>query len=149
MIDKFDIAWAAGFLEGEGAFGCRGHSVTVQVSQVQKEPLERLQAMFGGTLTRYTRINPRHSPWYFLQYTGPTARGLMMTLYVLMSPKRKGQIRKALGHWRAVGRSLKWREHCRRGHLLAGENIYQRSDRRRNCRACNAMRTPRNAVVQE
>jgi len=48
MIRTLDIAWVAGFLEGEGNFHADElRSVSISASQVQRAPLERLQALFG------------------------------------------------------------------------------------------------------
>lgn len=92
MISAIEIGWVAGFLEGEGSFtGWTG----VKAAQKQLEPLERLQALFGGSLSRHG--NDMHI-W---QLYGARARGLMMTLYSLMSPRRKEQIRKQLHFWKA------------------------------------------------
>lgn len=84
------IEWAAGFLEGEGTFEkCR-----VRASQKQKEPLTRLKKYFGGTIT----INAYDylEPIYRWNISGSRARGVMLTLYRLMSPRRQKQIRKGL-----------------------------------------------------
>lgn len=48
-----DYAWAAGFIDGEGHFGCRKtkfgtYQISIQVHQKGREPLDRLQAIFGG-----------------------------------------------------------------------------------------------------
>lgn len=91
-----DLAWAAGFLEGEGTFGFYSHSQSIRAPQVQREPLERLQRFFGGTVT--ARKNPYLNVW---TVCGPRARGVMLTLYVMMSPRRREQIKAALGGHRA------------------------------------------------
>jgi len=96
-----DLYWAAGFLEGEGSFSWGNRSV-VQVSakQVQAEPLERLSAMFGGKVyARTVRTSAgaeTRKPINAWSIHGVLARGVMMTLYKLMSPKRKAEIRRAL-----------------------------------------------------
>lgn len=51
-VSTLQLAWAAGFIEGEGSF-----SNTVTAAQVQKEPIERLHALFGGRI--YQRQNKR------------------------------------------------------------------------------------------
>ena len=45
-----DYAWAAGFFDGEGYVSItrRDDTIHVRVSQVEREPLERLKDMFGG-----------------------------------------------------------------------------------------------------
>jgi hypothetical protein len=96
-----DIGWIAGFIEGEGSFCGRRKShrtETVTVTQVQREPLERMTRLLGGTI----HSRPRHhsqpvgQPYYTWQASGARARGVMLTIFSLMSPRRKGQIRKAL-----------------------------------------------------
>jgi hypothetical protein len=55
-IAELDIAWAAGFIDGEGCFSIYRrrrrdrptYLVGVSVSQVKREPLDRLQSLFGG-----------------------------------------------------------------------------------------------------
>src|SRR5439155_26696382 len=53
-----DLEWAAGFLEGEGAFGAYGNPPRaryprVSASQVNPAPLLRLQQIFGGRIRQY------------------------------------------------------------------------------------------------
>ena len=103
-----DIAWAAGFLEGEGCFGrtggkCRGSGERINVGQRSMEPLERLLALFGGSirwqhqvtrnLIKQDGLSP-HMPYWGVY--GSRARGVMMTVYPFMSNRRKEAIRKAL-----------------------------------------------------
>ena len=92
-----DIGWAAGFLEGEGSFQ-RVKSESVRASQLQREPLNRLQQMFGGTIGSHKWYSNRRGPvsGFFWSCHGSRARGIMMTLYALMSPRRQEQIREAL-----------------------------------------------------
>lgn len=97
--DTKDLYWAAGFLEGEGSFrGGEGDSKVV-AAQVQKEPLERLKTLFGGSL--YLELknnkNSKHKDIWWWKTYGARARGIMMTLYSLMSPRRQAQIKSALG----------------------------------------------------
>jgi len=103
-----DLYWAAGFLEGEGCFshGSDG-TESVLASQVQREPLERLVAFFGGTI----KLRPQYDsdlegaiqagihsrqPLHTWRVTGGRARGVMLTLFALLSPKRKTEVLKAL-----------------------------------------------------
>jgi hypothetical protein len=97
-VKTLDLAWAAGFLEGEGSFGTtNGLSRTPHVTcpQVQREPLERLQQIFG--LGHIYRREGRIWTW---QQSGQHAAAIMMTIYTLMSPWRQEQIEKALEVWR-------------------------------------------------
>lgn len=130
-----DLAWAAGFLEGEGCFSNYGSPI-VTAAQVQREPLDRLSFMFGGNIT-YRKINGAagRSIWTWRTHAYRAAE-IMMTLYVPMSPKRKGEIEYALTRWRASrlmkrsGTGL-----CARGHPLDGYNAVKVNGYIR-CREC-------------
>lgn len=145
MITLRKIEWVAGFLEGEGSFqrgGSRGSTPVVSVMQVQREPLERLQALFGGSIRMWLRKNknPNHSDAARWQACGGKAAGLMMTLYPLMSPKRKEQISQALAAWRA-GRGEAYnslKTHCPMGHEYnEGNTFVRKGTGYRFCRTCN------------
>jgi hypothetical protein len=99
-----DLHWAAGFLEGEGSFGNGGAGIGMNASQVQKEPLEKLQRLFGGNLhLDNTSIkHPNHQNCWHWTLVGRAGAAIMMTLYVLMSTRRKQQIEKYLTVWKAT-----------------------------------------------
>lgn len=100
-----DLAWIAGFLEGEGSFSrTRGKSSGfIQVSQKDRESLERLQRFLGGTIFQIkpaTASAPladgrviTNGPIWGWQRHGPWARGIGMTIYSFMSKRRQRQIR--------------------------------------------------------
>ena len=90
-----DIAWAAGFLEGEGCFDKGNQSQRVGIFQVHKPPVERMQALFGGSLILKKRRNPKHSDVWKWSVCGQNARDIMSLVYTQMSPKRQAQIDKA------------------------------------------------------
>jgi hypothetical protein len=98
-----DIAWAAGFLEGEGSFYNSSHrtrpgSVATYVTAYQNnpEPLERMLSFFGGALHQRAPRPRSPNPVWVWRASGSRARGICMTLFSLMSGKRKKQIREAL-----------------------------------------------------
>src|SRR5467141_1088137 len=91
VTEQAKILWIAGFLEGEGTFDTPHGVPRCRATQVQRQPLTRLQYLAGGTLHRTNR-----GDWVWcLQGLG--ARGLMGTLRPFMSPKRRKQIRVARG----------------------------------------------------
>lgn len=49
--DSLDLAWAAGYLDGEGAFltGPNGRHAEITVHSVAPASVDKLQRMFGGT----------------------------------------------------------------------------------------------------
>lgn len=93
-----ELYWVAGFLEGEGNFALRGRKRTSPVAsacQVGLHPLERLQRIVGG------RIAPYNSTTHVWTLNENRTIQLAMTLYPLMSPKRKIQIQKVIEAWKA------------------------------------------------
>lgn len=141
MISLNDIRWAAGFLEGEGNFGFYSKHLRVAATQVQKEPLERLKRMFGGPIKpKHQSKNPRASRAWRWTFSNTKGVSLMMTLYDLMSTKRKAQISAALKAWKSIPRRPQYRTHCPKGHTYSVSNTYARKNGGRLCRKCCAER---------
>jgi hypothetical protein len=93
-----DLAWAAGFLEGEGNFSVNNRklpkksiSQVVRATQKNLEPLFRLQRLFGGTIT--TARKDGYGEW---RTYGGRARGIMLTMFTFLSAKKRADIRLAL-----------------------------------------------------
>ena len=101
-LSDFDKGWIVGFLEGEGSFVLhvtgneRQYSYPrIQVAQVQKEPIERLQRLLGGASHLRSKREPTHARcwmWYLTTDAGPTMRSMQEHF----SPKRQKQIQIAL-----------------------------------------------------
>lgn len=137
-----DIYWTAGFLEGEGSFLKNGGTIAVSCSQVEKEPVEKLYLLFGGHLNFIERKNknPKWNNYYQWAIYGEVAEDLMKLIFLIMSPKRQGQIKKALDwyvtrpgrNYQKSGRKL-----CRKGlHVWEDQNIYFGKNGRKICKAC-------------
>ncbi len=134
-----DLAWAAGFMEGEGSFSSHGNnSAVVSAAQVQKQPIDKLQNLFGGYVRR--RFTKGFSSKPIWVWTLPARRSIevMMTLYILMSPKRQSEIVVALNKWKAQKRILRSHKSniCGNGHELTENNVYMVGHYRK-CRSCN------------
>lgn len=82
MQSEAEIAWAAGFFDGEGSLSIlilnwrktqRGFNVRVaaQCSQVIKEPLDKLCDLFGGNVLGPYRNKSSHKSHYRWHLTGP------------------------------------------------------------------------------
>ena len=96
-----DLAWAAGIFEGEGSAGIGGGSGQMQVTQLDTWILYRLQEFLGGSVGGPYRndyhSNLGHGRQKFVWYaTGPRARGIAMTLFTFLSPRRRQQMKKLL-----------------------------------------------------
>ncbi len=142
MIRTIDIAWAAGFLEGEGCFRWSHGAVRVSAIQVQREPLERLRRLVGGRIQDVpkpklsARWGWKRQP-YATWYVGCVASvGLMLTLFSLLSPRRKEQVATTLGRWQKRRyRTGPWKTHCKHGHLWIPANLYHWAYGKR-CKLC-------------
>jgi hypothetical protein len=71
-ISKTDIAWAAGFIDGEGCIAILKNKnknpcyiVSLQVVQKFRRPLDRLVTIFGGEVKFH---NPKRYDGYFYWY---------------------------------------------------------------------------------
>lgn len=91
-----ELAWAAGFLEGEGAFAVNGRKCeVVNAVQVNREPLTLLRDVFGGALAQRVPRGQQKPYWHW-QTSGARARGIMLTIYPWLSARRRGQVTRAL-----------------------------------------------------
>lgn len=94
-----DLHWAAGLYEGEGTCGRpRGKGTSVFVNVTQKDPaiLLQLARFFGGRVYGPIATNGR----FYLhrwQLTGKRAHGFLLTMFPMLSPQRRAQVRVALG----------------------------------------------------
>jgi hypothetical protein len=113
-----DLYWAVGFIEGEGTFYTGDRSYRVSAPQVQLWPLEKLQRLFGGKIAQRGVSNINE--W---RLEGRYAIGFILTIYDLLSPRRRVQAMRVLEHWRE--RSGKFDYVCKRGHLKSDENSKQ------------------------
>jgi hypothetical protein len=133
-----ELYWAAGFWEGEGTCCCVGKkhnasSLQITAKQVNPEPLYRLQRVLGGKVTGpYKRPASYRNcqPIYEWIATGVYAAGVMMTLYSLLSMRRRNQLLIALSRWRAAPTANKYKSRCINGHELT------KGVKRRRCLTC-------------
>jgi hypothetical protein len=98
-ISTRDINWVAGFLEGEGSFGYHSATLRITAGQKQREPLDRCMRLMGGTIQRIERPE-RDTHIHHWALMGRKAVQWMMTLYVLMSPRRQAQIKECFTEWK-------------------------------------------------
>lgn len=150
MVTMATLAWAAGFLEGEGTFRFNSHtakrphsgSPTITAAQKDPESLYRLQAIFGGnTPTKYiARVNRKECEVYQWRIYGERAVGVMQTLYHWLSAYRRAQVQEAISIWRQAPGMNKPKLFCKRGHDFA---IHRRPNSR--CAMCQRERDARPA----
>lgn len=103
-LSSDNLHWIAGFMEGEACFGRtfgRGiktnGSLYIQVSQVELDPLEKLQKLLGGSINKYSQdTKTGWRDYYRWQVCGITAEKVMVTVYPLMFSKRQKRISELL-----------------------------------------------------
>jgi len=148
-----DLAWTAGFLEGEATFRLRvntnratgrsGGTNEISVPQNERAPLDRLRLLYGGNITARPERRQRHhisKPSYVWTLSGIAARGLMMTLYPLIAnPAKLAQIRTALDQWRTrpgTGIRNRAKTACPKGHPYDTLILLKGGKQTRRCRQC-------------
>jgi hypothetical protein len=71
-----DLAYAAGYLDGEGCFQWNGHTVSVQVDNTYPHTLMWLKRMFGGSVCRLNRKDEKCRTTYRYRIFGFGAASL-------------------------------------------------------------------------
>lgn len=101
-ISDVDLAWTAGFLEGEGSFARCGNTIKVSAVQVEIYPIKKLIGLFGGNEATYHRkeIRSNGGSYYRWDVYGVEAAEIMLLLFHMLSPKRKQQIIKCFCWWK-------------------------------------------------
>lgn len=98
-MDETTIAWAAGFLEGEGSFLRNKGYAVVHATQKDREMLDKLQRHFGGSICMNNGPSRRASgrcPLWQWRLFGKNAETLMIGVMPYMSTRRRETIREAL-----------------------------------------------------
>lgn len=97
-----DLAWAAGFIDGEGciqiAKGTTGdgytyYSLNLTATQLDPEPLEKLRAMFGGSIMLTNSAARRNNPiWRWQAAPVPALAALVAMLPYLTVKRREAEL---------------------------------------------------------
>lgn len=103
-----EIYWTAGFLDGEGSFTLCERDPRVSAVQAEPDPLDKLLMLYGGKIYPKKIAGFGKKPVRYWMLGGSRAIALMMTLFPLMSTRRKGQITKVILLWksRAAGHGV-------------------------------------------
>jgi LAGLIDADG-like domain len=101
-MKQTELAWAAGFFDGEGCFannGTKYGTMRVNVSQITREPLERFQKALGVEATIHFKKNggvthPERRIYQFVVTADENVLGVVKLLWpYLCGPKRRQAIR--------------------------------------------------------
>lgn len=118
-MNETDLAWAAGFVDGEGCISVpvrtrvrnrRDYSLALYVGQVDPRPLARLKSYFGGTVVQRTSWG-RGRPIFMWRITGTTAEKALRTLlpYLMVKAEQARlaiELRERIERYVIVGRKV-------------------------------------------
>jgi hypothetical protein len=141
MISLVNIAWSAGFIEGEGTFTFyeKGNFPYITVGQKDIDLLQKLKNTYKGNIYHRERSGINQTPIEIWQIGTNNAIAIMMTIFPFMSKKRKNEIIQVINKWkgtRIVAQNSKFRTHCKNGHPWVPENI-RVSKYQNYCLPCN------------
>jgi hypothetical protein len=109
MTYSEQLAWAAGFIDGEGYIRCRGESDSgtfcIHVAQTDKFVLHRLKKIFkGGKIYGpYSHKNKEnHKPYFVYSISSREAIKAFNKIRLFLSKVKRQQGDKALEEWRSL-----------------------------------------------
>jgi len=99
-----ELAWAAGFIDGEGSFGIQRQKgkkdiAYLQAGQTDREVLDRLQATIadGKVYGPYTPRRKNDQPYYYYRLTGnKRVEEAGLKIYPWLSSRKKEQYGRAI-----------------------------------------------------
>lgn len=152
MTRETDLAWAAGFYDGEGSTVPvrqmkRGRStMAVTISQKDPEVLEKFAAIVGrGYLTPPCRPSAsKPNPcWQFRVNRWRHCLGVMDLLWPYLGTLKREQFLRVKAEVMAGGepadRGKGTKTHCVHGHAFTPENTRITKTGYRNCKACSTI----------
>ena len=144
-MDKTDLYWLAGFMEGEGYFGVRGNgsSLVVQVGGVDEDVIRRAQVIMRAPSIKKRQLKSGKTFYSVTVCQQKWARDLMLALLPLMGERRAATIRECLeAREKGPVAHAEW-THCKNGHPFSGANLKVVQDgkyRKRRCLECARQR---------
>ena len=98
-----ELAWAAGFIDGEGTFGLQNKdrknpTLYLSAGQVDREVLDRLQAALecGKVYGPYKPHSKMQQPYFYFKVTGAGARASADKLWPFLSSIKRAQYRRCI-----------------------------------------------------
>jgi hypothetical protein len=154
MATSEELAWSAGFFDGEGCVGLRRRprcvaQLQISISQCDRRVLDRFAAAVGGGRVYGPHTpagaTPNQNPRYQYVATGASlVPSIMDAIYPWLSAVKREQYERTMAaHARAkmvaVGAPGS-RATCKRGHAFTPENtkVYFQKDKRYRSRGCKA-----------
>ena len=101
-ITSIELGWIAGILEGEGCFRIQDRCPDIYLGMTDQDTVLKMRNLMDKAQAVNIRYesHERNKPQYILHISSKRAVEWMMTLYPLMSIRRKAKIREVLATWR-------------------------------------------------
>lgn len=97
-IDREDLIWLAGLLEGEGAFDLhKGKYPRIRVGMTDRDTIGRAATLMGAKVRLSLKPAPAKGMFH-AEITGAKATALMWELLPHMGARRSAKIAEVLGH---------------------------------------------------
>jgi hypothetical protein len=101
-----ELAWAAGFMDGDGNFTVSWRKngktkIAAQADQIDRRVLDRLQSVLGGAVYGpYNRGEGRSPVYKWTTQTFEHVQAMVAMLWIFLSPYRQDQAKRCLSAWR-------------------------------------------------
>jgi hypothetical protein len=146
-VDTHELAWAAGFFDGEGSIVLpRGAtSIALQIGQADRRPLERFHAAVGD-LGRIEGPTPPNPPGRLVMHRWRVgkwrdAQAVIALLWPFLAQPKRERIGTVMRDFNArIGPRLRLTARCPHGHPYDGHNTMRGRDGVKKCRECNRIR---------
>lgn len=112
-LDTHELAWAAGFFDGEGSISCsetkrvhsNGRALKLGIAQVDPRPLERFVKIFGiGKVNGPYNPSSKGRPYYeFATTKFEDVQAVIGMLWKFLSPPKREKAKEALLKYRNLG----------------------------------------------
>lgn len=155
VVDREELAWAAGLFDGEGWVGPinKRREIGIRVGQVDRRVLDRFAAAVGvGTIYGPYRLKRSVQSIYVYHAGGfHRTQAVMAMLWRWLSPVKRQQYAASVAAVR--GNLLRWNQSagsCKRGHHLSGDNLARHaSTGARVCRECRRLASAENYLIRQ
>ena len=142
-MNKADIAWAAGLVDGEGCIsGTKNGTVTLAIAMCDAQCLWRFHRIIGGSISPWFE-RPNRTAFRRVSLSGKNALAAIEKMRPWLSSLKLADLERALRNAPNAGRGSNWakagRTHCPSGHAFDEANTYWlvgKNGRQRVCRAC-------------
>lgn len=159
-MDIIELAWAAGFYDGEGSTtlsnkyikGRVPHKPSIRMSIAQcedrygkegsiPEVLLRFQKAIGhGTIVYVKARSDKHRAQYLWWACGFDCTLIYEKIGAYLSSEKRIQYQNHVVEAQPIKRTKKTDTKCKRGHLLIPSNLYASSNGSRICKICSKIR---------